>query len=103
MRGYGGGENDRKERFHGTKVFVPDPGAENKSYAYVIVNAKHISSDFPGGFQIGRLRYGEPNAVANAIDYAKHRSRSHRAVIRVYDHTSNVIEHTSTQAIYKEW
>jgi hypothetical protein len=33
----------------------------------------------------GRLWYGEPKAVANAIDYAKHRSRSHDAVIRVYD------------------
>jgi hypothetical protein len=33
----------------------------------------------------GRLWYGEPNAVSNAIDYAKFRSRSHRAAIRVYD------------------
>ncbi len=33
----------------------------------------------------GRLWYGEPNAVSNAIGYAEHRSRSHRAVIRVYD------------------
>jgi len=33
----------------------------------------------------GRLWYGEPNAVNNAIDYAKFRSRSHDAVIRVYD------------------
>ena len=32
----------------------------------------------------GRLWYGEPNAVANAIGYAEHRSRSHDAVIRVY-------------------
>jgi hypothetical protein len=31
----------------------------------------------------GRLWYGAPNAVSNAIDYAKHRSRSHDAVIRV--------------------
>ena len=29
----------------------------------------------------GRLWYGEPNAVANAIRYAEHRSRSHNAVI----------------------
>jgi hypothetical protein len=29
---------------------------------------------------------------ANAIDYAKHRSRSHDAVIRVYDDAGNVIE-----------
>jgi hypothetical protein len=33
----------------------------------------------------GGLWYGEPNAVASAIGYATHRSRSHRAVIRVYD------------------
>src|SRR6266576_6800132 len=31
----------------------------------------------------GRLWYGEPNAVSNAIDYAKFFSRSHHAVIRV--------------------
>ena len=33
----------------------------------------------------GRLWYGEPIAVANAIGYAMHRSRSHDAVIRVYE------------------
>jgi hypothetical protein len=31
----------------------------------------------------GGLWYGEPNAVSNAIGYAKFRSRSHGAVIRV--------------------
>ena len=31
----------------------------------------------------GRLLYGEPNSIANAIGYAMHRSRSHDAVIRV--------------------
>jgi hypothetical protein len=31
----------------------------------------------------GRLWYGEPNAVTNAIGYAMHSSRSHDAVIRV--------------------
>jgi hypothetical protein len=40
----------------------------------------------------GGLWYAEPNAIANAIGYAEHRSRSHRAVIRVYDKTGNVIE-----------
>ncbi len=33
----------------------------------------------------GRLWYGGPEAVANAIGYAQFYSRSHRAVIRVYD------------------
>ena len=40
----------------------------------------------------GRLWYGEPNAVADAIGYAQHRSRSHDAGIRVYDAAGNVIE-----------
>ena len=38
----------------------------------------------------GRMWYAGPNAVANAIGYAKHRSRSHDAVIRVYDHYGQV-------------
>ena len=32
----------------------------------------------------GRLWYGAANAVANAIGYAEHYSRSHDAVSRVY-------------------
>jgi hypothetical protein len=40
----------------------------------------------------GRLWYDGPSAVSNAIGYAEHRSRSHDAVIRVYDSTGNVIE-----------
>jgi hypothetical protein len=33
-----------------------------------------------------------PDAINNAIDYAKFRSRIHNAVIRVYDAAGNVIE-----------
>ena len=33
----------------------------------------------------GRLWYGEPNAITNAISYAKFFSRSHDAVIRVFN------------------
>jgi hypothetical protein len=40
----------------------------------------------------GRLWYDGPNAISNAIGYAKFRSRSHYAVIRVYDDAGNVIE-----------
>jgi hypothetical protein len=39
-----------------------------------------------------RLWYGEPNAISNAIGYAKFRSRSHDAVIRVYDEAGEVIQ-----------
>ena len=40
----------------------------------------------------GRLWYDGPNAASNATGYATHRSRSHDAVIRVYDDADNVIE-----------
>jgi hypothetical protein len=33
----------------------------------------------------GGLWYGEPNAISNAIGYAKFYSRSHPVVIRVFD------------------
>jgi hypothetical protein len=47
----------------------------------------------------GRLWYGEP---ADAIDYAKFRSRSHDAVIRVYDEAGNVIETHNHKGDFKE-
>src|SRR5436189_5208464 len=53
---------------------------------------------FPKRSQFGRLWYAEPDAISDAIDYAKFHSRSHDAVIRVYDEAGNVIEATSTRA-----
>jgi hypothetical protein len=50
----------------------------------------------------GRLWYGEPNAISNAIGYATHRSRSHRAVIRVYDEAGNVIDTHEHAGDFKE-
>jgi hypothetical protein len=40
----------------------------------------------------GRLWYGEPDSITNAVGYAKFFSRSHDAVIRVYDEAGKVIE-----------
>jgi hypothetical protein len=40
----------------------------------------------------GRLCYGGPDAINDAIGYATFRSRSHHAVIRVYNDADNVIE-----------
>src|SRR5438270_9566179 len=40
----------------------------------------------------GRLWYGEPNGISNAVGYAKFYNRSHDAVIRFYDEAGNVIE-----------
>jgi hypothetical protein len=41
--------------------------------------------------------------VANAIDYAKFYSRSHDAVIRVYEDAGNVIEAHEHAGEFKEW
>jgi hypothetical protein len=51
----------------------------------------------------GRLRYDGPNAAVNAISYAAHYSRSHDAVIRVYDDACNVIETHEHKGDFKEW
>jgi hypothetical protein len=50
----------------------------------------------------GALWYGEPNAISNAIGYAKFRSRSHPAVIRVYDEAGKVIETHEHAGEFKE-
>jgi hypothetical protein len=53
-------------------------------------------------FPFGRLWYAEPDAISNAIEYAKFR-RSHRAVIRVYDDAGSVIEAHEHAGDFKEW
>ena len=42
------------------------------------------------------------NSASNAIDYAKFCSRSHHAVIRVYDDSGNVIETHEHAGEFKE-
>jgi hypothetical protein len=45
---------------------------------------------------------GAPDVISNAIDYAKLYSRSHHAVIRVYDEAGNVIEVHQQAGDFKE-
>jgi hypothetical protein len=47
----------------------------------------------------GRLWHGKPSAIG----YAKFRSRSHRAVTRVYDEAGSVIESHEHTGDFKEW
>jgi hypothetical protein len=54
------------------------------------------------------LPFGPPvvcraNAIGNAIGYAKFLSRSHDAVIRVYDKAGNVLEAHEHAGDFKEW
>jgi len=50
----------------------------------------------------GRLWYEGPDAVTNAIGYAKFYSRSHDAVIRVYDEAGDMIETHQHKGDFKE-
>ena len=56
-------------------------------HVYEVTRAKdHRGVDLiSDALPFGRLWYAEPDAVSNAIGYAKFYSRSHDAVIRVYD------------------
>jgi hypothetical protein len=73
---------------------VPNYSAFSKAESFDL-----ISDALP----FGRLWYTEPNAVSNAISYARFRSRSHNAVIRVYDEAGNVIETHEHTGDFKEW
>ena len=54
-------------------------------------------------FPFGPLWYAGSNAISNAVGYAKFRSRSHHAVIRVYDESGNVIETHEHTGGFKGW
>jgi len=51
----------------------------------------------------GSLWYEGPDAAANAVHYAQHHSRSHYALIRVYDVAGNLIETHDHKGDFKEW
>jgi hypothetical protein len=50
----------------------------------------------------GRLCFAGPNAISNAIGYAQFYSRSHAAVIRVYDDAGSAIETHEHASEFKE-
>jgi len=51
----------------------------------------------------GRLWYYGPNATDSAVKFAKFNSRSHDALIRVYDEAGNVIDRHAHAGEFKEW
>ena len=71
---------------------IRSPSAQRSS------RRRSISDALP----FGRLWYDEPNAASNAIGYASQYSRSHGAVIRVYDAAGNVIETHEHAGDFKE-
>jgi hypothetical protein len=49
------------------------------------------------------LWYAGPNAISNAISFAKFNSGSHDAVIRVFDDAGNVIETHEHKGDFRDW
>jgi len=47
--------------------------------------------------------YRGPKATTDAIDHAKFFSRSHDAVVRIYDQAGNVIETHEHTTEFNEW
>ena len=74
----------------------------SSSYVYEIRKDKRGFDLISDALPFGGLWYGEPNGISNAIGYAEHRSRSHDAVIRVYDSAGNVIETHEHAGDFKE-
>ena len=56
------------------------PGSEAGN---VIETHDHAGEEFPIRLPFGLLWYGGPNAVSNAIGYAKFRNRSHDAPVSI--------------------
>jgi hypothetical protein len=53
--------------------------------------------------QFSPLWFAGPNAISNAIGFAKFFSCSHHAVISVYDDAGNVIQTHEHKGDFKEW
>ena len=81
--------------------------------AVVMISSQHVYEVRPrkdkrgvdlisDALPFGRLWYGGPNAASNAIGYASQYSRSHGAVIRVYDDAGNAIETHEHAGDFKE-
>ena len=80
-----------------------EPSNETKTHVYEVRPRKDKRVDLISDvLPFGTLWYAGPNAASNAIGYAKHRSRSHDAVIRVYDEAGNVIETHEHAGEFKE-
>jgi hypothetical protein len=71
--------------------------AQNGSSASNLYAGIDLISDV---LPFGRLWYTKPD---DAVDYAKFFSRSHDAVIRVYDDAGNVIETHEHAGDFKDW
>jgi hypothetical protein len=75
-------------------VSNPTAPSRHTTHSYEVLPRKdHRGFDLISDvLPFGRLWCGEPDAISNAVGYAKFFSRSHRAVIHVFDESGTVIE-----------
>jgi len=76
---------------HGEWSRLPSAAETNRKAADMTGGYKRGVDLISDVLPYGALWYAEPNAISNAINYAKFRSRSHDTVIRVYDESGHVI------------
>jgi hypothetical protein len=76
------------------QMMQPPTTSQTSTHVYEVrPRADHSGVDLISDvLPFGPLWYTGPNAISNAIKYAKSSSRSHDAVIRVFDGAGNVIE-----------
>jgi hypothetical protein len=86
------GTSDRRHGSNSNQALQPT--AVGFIHAYELTTCKDRRGVDPisDALPFGRLWYDGPNAATNATGYAMHDSRSHDAVIRVYDEAGDVIE-----------
>jgi hypothetical protein len=70
----------------------------HKRRQFFVLNDKLGLDLISDALPFGRLWYTKPD---DAVGYAKFRSRSHHAVIRVYDAAGNVIENARAQGRFQ--
>jgi hypothetical protein len=93
---------------------TPNQGDAANRWPGAMTNSQHVYEVRPrkdkrgvdltsDALPFGRVWYREPDAISNAIAYAKFFSRSHPAVIRLYDEAGSVIEKHEHAGEFKEW
>jgi hypothetical protein len=95
-------ESSLKAKWHMIRPATP-PTVSTHLYEIRPRADKHGVDLISDVLQFSPLWFAGPNAISNAISFAKSNSRSHDAGIRVYDEASNVIETHEHAGEFKEW
>jgi hypothetical protein len=91
-------------RFISERISRPPAPARISTHVYEIrpPGDKHGIDLISDVLPYSPLWYAGTNAISNAISFAKFNSRSHDAVIRVYDDAGNVIQTHEHKGDFKE-